>query len=49
MDNTLMEILLQLRADHVRTAAALEQIAAHLKGLRAEGIVVWGGVEPEEN
>lgn len=32
-----------------RSTLALEQIANHLHGLRKEGIVVWGGVEPEEN
>lgn len=32
-----------------RIATALETIALHLEKLRAEGIVVWGGVEPEEN
>lgn len=35
--------------DIERLIAALELIGEHLRGLRAEGIVVWGGVEPEEN
>jgi len=48
-DNLLFQRMDKAVNDLGRISKALEDIAEHLKGLRTEGIVVWGGVEPEAN
>ena len=46
MTNDQCQLLIQALE---RQTEALRSIAAHLEGLRSEGIVVWGGCEPEAN
>lgn len=49
MEERLFQSIQKAVNDIERISAALEEIAVHLKGLRSEGIVVWGGVEPDKN